>query len=140
MRKIRRQMSRLFHELGEPRALNLRSALSGNYRRALVDCDEDDKNFTIEVEIPGVDKEDIHLDVNENSVIIRAEKKREKKEGSKEKGDYRYERSYAGFYQEVSLPENADTENIDAVYKNGVLKLTIPKKRITIKKKKIKIK
>ncbi|MGC9309126.1 MAG: Hsp20/alpha crystallin family protein [Candidatus Nanoarchaeia archaeon] len=140
MRRMQRQINRLFHGFDEPRTLSLRNALSDNYRRALMDCKEDDKNFTIAVEIPGIDKEDINLDISENSVIIKAEKKYEKEEGSKEKGDYRYAKSYAGFYQEVALPENADTENIEAVHRNGVLKLTIPKKKLAIKKKEIKIK
>lgn len=133
-------MNRLFHRLDEPRALILKNAPSDEYRKALVDFRENDENFIIAVEIPGIDKEDIHLDITENSAIIKAEKKQEKEEGSKEKGDYRYAKSYAGFYQEVALPENADTENIEAVYKNGVLKLIIPKKKLAIKKKKIKIK
>lgn len=140
MRRLQKQMNRLFHGFDEPRALSLRNALSDNYRRAWMDCREDDKNFTIAVEIPGIDKEDIHLDITENSVIIKAEKKHEKEERSKEKRDYKYAKSYAGFYQEVTLPENADIENIEAVHKNGVLKLTIPKKRLTVKKKEIKIK
>ena len=140
MRRMQRQMDRLFYGFDEPKALSLRNALSDNYRRAMMDCREDDKNFTIAVEIPGIDKEDIHLDVAENSVIIKAEKKHEKEKGSKEKGDYKYAKSYAGFYQEIALPENADIENIEAVHKNGVLKLTIPKKKSAIKKKEIKIK
>jgi len=144
MKRIQRQMSRLFHgfdrDFESPRALSLRNALTDDYRRALIDCRENDKNFIIAVEIPGVDKEDIQLDITDNSAIIKAEKKHEKEEGSKEKGDYKYVKSYAGFYQEVSLPENADIENIEAVHKNGVLKLTIPKKKLAIKKKEIKIK
>jgi len=139
LRRMQRQMNRLFHGFDEPKALSLRNTLSDNYRRALMDCRENESDFTIAVEIPGVDKENIKLDVTENSVIIKAEKKHEKEEGSKEKGDYKYAKSYAGFYQEVALPENADIENINAVHKNGVLKLTIPKKKLAIKKKEIKI-
>lgn len=138
MRRMQRQMNRLFHGFGEPRALSLRNALRDDYRRAFMDCRENDKNFTIAVEIPGIDKEDINLDITENSIIIKAEKRHEK--GSKEKGNYKYAKSYAGFYQEVSLPENADVDKIEAVHKNGVLKLTIPKKKPAIRKKQIKIK
>ncbi len=140
MRRMQRQMNRFFHGFEEPRALSLRNALSDNYRRAMMDCREDDKNFTIAVEIPGINKEDIHLNITENSVIIKAEKKHKKEEGSKEKGNYKYAKSYAGFYQEVALPENVDIKNIDATHKNGILKLTIPKKKLAIKKKEIKIK
>lgn len=140
MRRMQRQMNRFFHGFEEPRILSLRNTLSDNYRRAMIDCREDSKNFTIAVEIPGIDKDDIYLDVTANSVIIKAEKKHEKEKGSKEKGDYKYAKSYAGFYQEVALPENADIENIEAVHKNGVLKLTIPKKKLVVKKKEIKIK
>jgi len=140
MRRMQRQMNKLFHWSEESRALSLRNILSDNYRRAMIDCREDDKNFIIAVEIPGIDKEDIHLDITENSIIIKAEKKHEKEKGSKEKGNYKYAKTYAGFYQEVSLPENADIENIEAVHKNGVLKLIIPKKKLAIKKKEIKIK
>lgn len=140
MRKVQRQMNKLFQRFEEPKLLSLRDEFGDNYRKAFMDYKENDKNFVIKVEIPGIDKEDIHLDVSEHSIVIRAEKKHEKKEGSKKEGNYSYSRSYAGFYQEVTLPENADKEKIDAVYKNGVLTLTIPKKKSSIKKKEIKIK
>lgn len=130
-------MDRIFHGFGdfEDRPLMLSDKSREGYRKAFLDLREKDKEFVIAAELPGIDKEDINLEIKDDRVVIKAEKKQEK-----EKGDYSYSKSYAGFYQEVALPENTDSDKIDAVYKDGVLKLTIPKKKLAVKKKEIKIK
>ena len=98
-----------------------------------------DKEYTIRVELPGVDEKDVQLELMEDTLVIKGEKKQEKEE--KEKNYYRMERSYGSFQRVLSLPEDADQKGIGAEYRNGILTVTIPRKavpkeesrRITIK-------
>jgi HSP20 family protein len=110
------------------------------YRKAWVDAREHEKEFIIAVELPGFNKEDIGLDVDQGILTIKVEKKSEKKNQDKNAGNYSYQSSYSGFFRRIPLPENADTESIDAEYKSGVLKLRIPKKAKAKKGKTINIK
>ncbi|MEM4368419.1 MAG: Hsp20/alpha crystallin family protein, partial [Candidatus Anstonellales archaeon] len=97
------------------------------YRPALLDMWEDDKNIYLEAEIPGVEKKDIKVTVDDNSVEIKAESKFEEKKEDKKKGYYRLERRYSGFYRCLELPKSVDKEKAKAEYSNGVLKVTLPK-------------
>jgi len=114
--------------------------LAENYRRAFTEYKETDKEFIIEVELPGVEKDDIKLNVTDTGIEIKAEKKQEKEEADDKSGEYRYAGRYAGFYQAFDVPDNADLENIDAEYKNGVLKIKIPKRESAKSRKEVEIK
>ena len=76
----------------------------------------------------------------ERGIEIKAEKKREEEKKDDKKMIYGFVRSYSGFYQSLDLSEEADLENIDALYKNGVLIIKVPKKKSAIAKKEVKIK
>ncbi|HSI83571.1 MAG TPA: Hsp20/alpha crystallin family protein [Candidatus Methylacidiphilales bacterium] len=90
-----------------------------------VDIAENSKNYTIRVEIPGVEKEDIHLLVEDDTLIISGEKRQEKQEDG---GSYhRIERSYGSFRRLISLPADADSEHIQADFRQGVLTVTLPR-------------
>ncbi|WP_345161381.1 Hsp20/alpha crystallin family protein [Nibribacter koreensis] len=100
---------------------------------------EKTNHFEIEVATPGMDREDIHVDVSNNLLTITAEHKKEKQE---EKGNYsRKEFSYSSFNRSFTLPDNVNADKIDAHYKNGVLELILPKKEGTTaaNKKQVKI-
>lgn len=87
----------------------------------------DTKNaLKISTEIPGLDKNDLNVSVEGNTLVIKGEKKREDK--SEEEGVVRIERSYGSYYRALTLPATVDASKIDAKYKNGVLTLTLPKK------------
>jgi len=92
-----------------------------------IDVKEDDKNFTVKADIPGVKKEDIQVDVDEDRVSLRAEVKQEKEEKKGEKVVYS-ERSYGMVSRSFSLPAGVDAKGAKAEYKDGVLNLTLPKK------------
>jgi len=143
MNRMQRQMDRLFggmlSDSGNDRDEML-DELSTGYRRAFANYKETDKEFVIQVEMPGIDKEDIKLNVTDTGLEIKAEKKSEKEKGNKDREEYSYTRSYAGFYQAFDVPDNADLENIDASYKNGVLIIKLPKKSMPEHKKTIQIK
>lgn len=82
--------------------------------------------YTIAVEVPGVDENDFQVEIANDTLIIRGEKKQEKEE--KDKNYYRMERSYGSFQRVLSLPEDADQEGVSANFKNGVLKVSMPRK------------
>jgi len=92
-----------------------------------IDVSEDEKSYTVQADIPGVKKEDIQVDIEGDIVSLRAEAKREKEEKKDEKVVYS-ERSYGMVSRSFSLPTEVDEKTAKAEYKDGVLKLVLPKK------------
>lgn len=100
------------------------------------DITEDDKEYMIKMDIPGMEKSDIKVQYHDGRVTISGERNEEEKE---EKKDFvRQERYYGSFYRSFTLPEKIKEENIQATFKNGVLKLVIPKTEV-VKPKPIKV-
>jgi HSP20 family protein len=102
------------------------------------DIKETDKEFIIEAEMPGLKKKDINLKLDDNTITISVEKNEEK---SEEKDNYvRKERSY-GSYSRSFYIENIRTDDINAEYKDGILKVNLPKaEEVKEEAKKIEIK
>ncbi len=98
-----------------------------------VNISETDKNYEIEVAVPGFDKKDFKVAVHDNVLKISAEKKAEKSE--KDKKYTRKEFTYSSFERSFNLPSNVNTEKIDAKYTDGLLKLTVAKLTETVSKK-----
>ncbi|NMB08970.1 MAG: Hsp20/alpha crystallin family protein [Tissierellia bacterium] len=99
-----------------------------SYHPLRVDVKEKDKEYLLEVEIPGVDKEDIYLEIKDDILNISVERKEEINE---EKENYiRRERRYGSFRRSFYV-DNVDQEKIKAKFKNGVLKIKLPKKEST---------
>ena len=122
------RMERLLRELRKPIA-----PLTG-FREPLADIQVTDKDVIINVELPGVDKEDVQLNITEDSIDIKAEKKKEVIE--KKKGYFRQERGYAGFRRYFSLPVKVIPEKAEAKLEKGVLRIRIPRAKLEKKKKK----
>ncbi len=95
-----------------------------------MDVKEDDKAYTVHAEIPGVKKDDIHVNIDGNQVSISAELKQEKevKEGVKV---LRSERYYGKVSRAFTLGQDVDEEAAQAKYNDGVLELILPKKAVT---------
>ena len=104
-----------------------------------VDIAEDRKQYTITVEVPGVEEKDINLTIAEGTLTIRGEKRHE--EENHDRQYHRVERSYGAFQRVLSLPNDSNEEAIEAKFKNGILTLIVPKtpnikpagRKITIK-------
>ncbi len=90
-----------------------------------VNTREDEKAYYIEVDLPGVKKEDIKVDIKDNTLTISGERKF--KDEVKEDDYYKIETAIGKFSRTFTLPEDADVENIDAKSENGVLDIVIPK-------------
>jgi len=91
----------------------------------LVDITEDDKEYLIKAELPEVKKEDVKVSVEEGTLAISGERKFEKEE--KGKKYHRIERAYGSFMRSFTLPEGAAGDNVSAEFKDGVLKVHLPK-------------
>ena len=93
------------------------------------DIYSEDNNLVIETELPGVKKEDVDIKIEDNTLTIKG-KKGFKKE---DKGEnyYRVERSYGSFSRSFMFPDNVEREGIKAEFKDGLLKLILPKKSET---------
>ena len=102
---------------------NIPSAL----RNPLSDIYETDREVVAAVELPGVDKKDIRVNIADNALEIKVERKDEKKEEDRKKGFIRQERSFTGFYRQFPLPSGVDASKADAAFRNGVLELRLPK-------------
>ena len=86
---------------------------------------ETDEEFCVKAELPGLDEKDIEVRMDGNELTVRGEKKREHDE--KKRDYYVSEMSYGEFTRSVLLPEGVDHEKVKAVFKKGVLTLTLPK-------------
>lgn len=99
-----------------------------------LDVTEDDKNYSVHAEIPGVKKDDIHVTIDGNQIAISAEVKNEKevKEGEKV---LRSERYYGKVSRAFTLAQDVDEESSSAKYNDGVLELTLRKKTAAASKR-----
>jgi HSP20 family protein len=98
-----------------------------------VNIREDEKNYILDLAIPGIDKKDLKIDINEDVLTISSETQNEKEENKD--GYKRKEFSYSSFCRSFYIPENTDKEKIEGNYKDGVLSVTLPK--LTEEKSKI---
>ncbi len=93
-----------------------------------VNVKEDDKAFNIEMAVPGFEKKDIKIEVEEDVLNISSELKEEKKE---EKDNFtRREFNYSSFKRSFNLPEDVEAGKIEAKQENGILSINIPKKEV----------
>jgi len=90
-----------------------------------IDVAEEDEAIVIRAEVPGCKADDIEISVHGNTLTISGEKKLQ--EEKKEKGYYHVESTYGSFRRELNLPADVDAGKIDAVCKDGVLSITLPK-------------
>jgi HSP20 family protein len=86
---------------------------------------ESDGEVTVKLEVPGVDKDQLHVSVTEDAVTVRGETRKETEE--KKKSYYRQEIRYGAFQRTVPLPAEVDPAKASAELKNGMLKITLPK-------------
>jgi len=138
---IQKDMNRIFDDFfrgWDVAPLSAAGERSGRFVPAL-DVRENDKEISIQVELPGMDEKDVEVLLTENSLTLKGEKKEEKEDQGK--GYYHLERSYGSFQRVIPLPEGIDAKKAEAKFKNGVLSISLPKVEQTkAKAKKIEIK
>ena len=138
IKRIHREMDNMFRRFFESRnkIFKLDKELE-NFREPLADIKKTDKEYIIEIELPGVNKEDVILQVSNDLIEIRAKKQSELK--IEKKGYLRHERSYSGFYRTIPLPFCVKADEVESEFKNGILKIKVPKSKEKIKKKVMKV-
>jgi len=109
----------------------------GNLRMPLADIMETENNVIATFEIPGATKEDIDLNITDKNVEVKAEKKSEKE--VKGEAKYAYQAKSHQFYRSLPLPTEVNADEAKANYKDGILRVEIPKVKEEAKKKKIEI-
>ena len=133
LRKSFEQLSRTFNALEEQELQKDIQFIPA------VNTREGDDAYYIEVDLPGVKKEDINIDVHDNILTVSGERKLE--EERKDDEFYRVESFYGKFERSFTLPEDVDSDKIEAKDENGVLLITIPKaQQVDKAPKKIEIK
>ncbi len=125
LRELQREIDRLFDGF-------FRGGRSETGYYPAVDIYETNDAVMIEVEVPGMSKDDIKITVEDNVLRIHGEKKLEREE--KDRNYYVVERSYGTFERAFRLPDYVDSEKIKAKFENGVLTITLPKREEEKKK------
>lgn len=97
-----------------------------------INISEDEKRFTIDVEIPGMNKEDIDVNLKNRMLTISGERKFEKEKNGTQY--HRVETYFGSFNRSFQLPDSVDEESIEATYTNGILNITIDKSEEKMKK------
>jgi HSP20 family protein len=127
--KMMKQFQRTFDEFWESPP----SKWGGNIRRHLpmpaapsVDLEDRGKDYRLVVDLPGFNKEDVDLEVTEDSIIVQAKKTQTEEE--KQKNFVRKERSSQAFYRSIPFPEMVRSEDAKANMNNGTLEVILPKK------------
>jgi len=90
-----------------------------------VNIKENEKNFTLELAVPGIDKKDLKIDISEDVLTISSETKNETEESND--GYKRKEFSFTSFCRSFYVPENVNRDKIGASYKDGILSVELPK-------------
>jgi HSP20 family protein len=133
MRRFSEEMDRLFEDFGFgrvrlapefERGLDQLGALGGASWAPQVEVLERDNELMIRADLPGMTKDDVKVEIGDNAVVIRGERKSEREEN--EKGYYRSERSYGSFYRRIPLPRGVNIEEANADFRKGVLEITMP--------------
>jgi HSP20 family protein len=118
MRRLTEDMDRMFSGFGGHAGSEMRNWAPP------VEVRENQGNLLIAAELPGLNKEDVKVEVTEDAVVIQGERKREREEDRG--GIHRSERYYGTFYREIPLPQGAKADQAKAQFNNGVLEVTVP--------------
>ncbi len=136
MKRIKKEMDMAFNEFfDKPKMLALPTMgkqLAG-FKQPLGDISVRGNTVIAKLDMPGVDKKDIVLNVGQSFIEVKAEKKEETKE--EKKGFFRQERSCRGFYRKLPLPMPVNPELAESHFRDGILEITMPKAALPEKKK-----
>ena len=126
---FRHEIDRLFDDFFAPAMGEGRNFAAAGQPAALlrpsIDVDETEQAYRVSAELPGLTEKDVELNLRDNALTISGEKRSEREE---EKGGRRYaERSFGRFERTLPFPTEVDADRVDAVFRNGVLTVTLPK-------------
>ncbi|HLF85657.1 MAG TPA: Hsp20/alpha crystallin family protein [Nitrospiria bacterium] len=121
---LQEKMNKLFEDTVSPHAGKEAEIPTGTWYPA-VDILETDKDIVIKVELPGINLSDVNLEIADNMLSLRGERKFEK--DTKKENYHKVERSYGSFHRSFTLPGSVDQTKINAKLKDGILEVKLPK-------------
>ncbi|MGZ4827058.1 MAG: Hsp20/alpha crystallin family protein [Terriglobales bacterium] len=130
------RMNRLFRDMWRDREEGQEGSLASSTFVPPVDISEDENHLTVELEIPGMKEQDLHVRVDGNVLTVDGERKLEREE--KGKDFRRIERQYGSFQRSIALPNSVDPNSANASYDNGVLRIQFAR-RAEAKPREIKV-
>ena len=125
LREMQELQNRVLHALAPRGDGEDREAMAVAEWSPVVDIIEDEKEYLIKAELPEVSRENVRVTVENGKLTLAGERKFEKEEENKKY--HRVERFYGSFARSFNLPENADPEPVEAEFKDGVLRVHLPK-------------
>jgi len=138
-----REMERMFRapfgDVSGDLAAATPSAAVTPFWRPAVDITEDKDKYLFHVELPGLNKDNVKINVEDGILIVKGERKMEKKSEDPDKKFTRIERQYGTFVRRFTLPRDVDKSQIKAFFKDGVLDISIPKSQEKAKESEVKI-
>jgi HSP20 family protein len=138
MRRFSEEMDRLFEDFGFgpslfgptlsgfETGLLPRSASGGALWSPQIEMFQRGDQLVVRADLPGLTKDDVKVEIQEDQLVIQGERKQEHEEGRPGEARYRSERRYGSFFRSIPLPEGVKAENANATFRNGVLEITIP--------------
>jgi HSP20 family protein len=141
MRRITDEMDRLFENLGMGRGLFGSESMAGSawdvsghggegapsmWSPRIEMCERNGK-LLIEADLPGIKRDDVHVRIEQDEVVIEGERRQE--QSTSESGYYRSERSYGSFYRTIPLPEGTNADSATATFRDGVLEIELDEPR-----------
>jgi HSP20 family protein len=124
-----KEISKLFNEFDNTFGFRKSNAISEEMENAvwapLTDIYEDENNYSIKIDLPGVAKDDLKISYENGALAVSGERKSEKE--TKDAKYHRVERTYGKFYRSFALPQQVNQDKIEAEFSNGQLEITIPK-------------
>lgn len=125
LRSIRREMDRFFDDILPLRWFEENEELMESVWTPRADLRETDEEYIINMDLPGVVKKELTVNMQDNVLSISGERKQT--ETTKEQGYFRKERVYGNFYRAFTLPQAVKEDKIEASFKDGVLTIHVPK-------------
>jgi len=128
MQRLSDEMDELFDAFfyGRPVSGGARQSRLNDLWSPQIEVHEEGNQLRVAVDLPGVSKENVKIDVHEGMLTIQGERREERTEGGDQQGFRRSERRYGSFYRGIPLPEGADSEKAEARMRDGVLEITVP--------------
>lgn len=137
MRHVTRDMDRIFGNLGF-RPLGVERTLPDAAWMPEMEVFERDGRLTIRTDLPGMKKEDVKVNVQDNVLTIEGERRIEK--DVKEGGFHRTERTYGTFFRSLPLPDGVKLDKVEAIFKDGVLEIGMPIEEVKVANRNVEVK
>ncbi|HWQ32073.1 MAG TPA: Hsp20/alpha crystallin family protein [Blastocatellia bacterium] len=136
MHRFAEEMDRIFENFGMGRSffgrgmgqlLPQRGGMMSSVWSPRIELFERDNKFCVRAELPGLNRDDVNVEVTDDALIIQGERRQESEENRQ--GLYHSERSYGSFYRAIPLPEGVNGDEAQATFRDGVLEVTMPAPR-----------